>query len=213
MDEVKIDDNDKIESCISLSSSDLLTTIYDITRAIFRHLPIRSADSCSLVCQSWAHVSRLTKSYRRTIHALTYPSSPLSSTTTCSNLLQDFDDFISLYINNRLWSIPAFALVVSTNILASKGFYSSSHSPPKTISSRRVHSESGALTCITERFDISQALLRHLNRSCKVLTIAADGIIASTDNNQSNEIESGKITYLYIFKKQNKRSSAIHLSR
>jgi hypothetical protein len=198
MDErVTEEEDDKVESSLSLFPPDFLTSIYDITRAIFRHLPVRSVDSCSLVCQSWSQISRLTKSRRHTIHTLTYPSNPLSSTTTCSNLLYDFDQFILSYLNNHLWSIPTFALVVSTNILASKGFYSSPNSPPPT-----KHSEKGNLTRITERFDISQALIRHLNKSCKVLTIAADGIIASTDNNQSNEIESGKINFkkvIYLF--------------
>lgn len=191
MDEHAANEETKAESDVSILPHDLLTTIYEITRAIFRHLPIRSVDSCSLVCQAWANESRLTKSHRHTIHALTYPSNPLSSATTCSNLLHDFDQFISLYINNQLWSIPSLALVVCTNILASKGFYSSGNSPPPIRNTRRAHSETGNLKRITERFDISQALIRHLNKSCKVLTIAADGIIASTENNQSNEIESG----------------------
>lgn len=198
MDECITEENNKVESGISLLPHDLFTTIYDITRAIFRHLPIRSVDSCSLVCQSWTNISRLTKSQRRTIHALTYPANPLSSKTTCSNLLHDFDQCVSLYINSHLWSVPALALVVATNILASKGFYSSPNSPPPTKYVQRAHSETGNLTRITERFDVSQALIRHLNKSCKVLTIVADGIIASTDDNQSNEIESGrKITHSY----------------
>ncbi|CAF3749943.1 unnamed protein product [Rotaria sordida] len=190
MDDYSTKENDKVESPIALLSHDLLTTSYDVTRAIFRHLPIRSIDSCSLVCQSWTPISRLIKSHRHTIHTLTYPSDPLSPTVTCSNLLHDFDQFISLYINNNLWSLPTFALVVSTNILASKGFYSSANSPLLIKHSRRIHSETGNLTRINERFDISQALTKHLNKSCKVLMIAADGIIASTDNNQSYEIES-----------------------
>ena len=186
------DEDDKVESSPSILPNDVLTSIYGITRAIFRHLPIHSVDSCSLVCQSWAHISRLTKSQRRTIYALTYPSNPLSPTTTCSNLLHDFDQFISAHIHNNLWSIPTLAFVVSTNILASKGFYSTPNSPPPTKHPRRLCSETGAITRRTERFDISQALIRHLNKSCKILMIAADGIIASTDDNQSNEIESGK---------------------
>ena len=77
--------------------------------------------------------------------------------------------------------------MVATNILANKGFYSSANSPPSI-----KQSDKGNVTRITERFDISQALLRHLNKSCKLLMIAADGIIASTNDNQSNEVESGK---------------------
>jgi hypothetical protein len=195
MDEHMQEENDKVESSILLFPDDFLTSIYDITRAIFRHLPIRSVDSCSLVCQSWLHFSRLTKTHRHTVHTLTYPSNPLSPTTTCSNLLYDFDQYISSYINNHLWSIPTFALVVSTNILANKGFYSSANSPPST-----KPSDKGNVTRITERFDVSQALLRHLNKSCKLLMIAADGIIASTDNNQSNEIESGREKFLFYWK-------------
>jgi hypothetical protein len=190
MDEHVTEEDDKVESSSSVFPHDFLTTIYEVTRAIFRHLPIRSVDSCSLVCQSWSQISRFTKSHRHTIQTLTYPSNPLSPTTTCSNLLYDFDQFISSYLSNHLWAIPTFALVVSTNILASKGFYSSANSPPPI-----KHSEKGKLTRITERYDVSQALTRHLNKSCKVLTIAADGIIASTDNNQSNEIESGKSNF------------------
>ncbi|CAF1519067.1 unnamed protein product [Adineta ricciae] len=185
MEECVADEEDKVDCSTSTPSTDFLTSVYDVTRGIFRHLPIRSVDSCSLVCQSWAEISRFTKSHRHTIHTLTYPPDPLSSTTICSNLLHDFDQFIISYINNSLWSIPTLALVVSTNILASKGFYSSPHSPPPS-----KYTETSNLTRITERFDISQALLRHLNKSCKMLTIAADGIIASTENHQSNEIES-----------------------
>ena len=176
----------------SISPHDLFTSIYDITRGIFRYLPIRSVDSCSLVCQSWAHMSRLTKSHRQSIHALTYPSNPLSPSTTCSNLLHDFDHFISFHINQTLWSLPKLAFVVSTNILASKGFYSAPGSPPPSQHSRRHHSDTGALTRRTERFDISQALQRHLNKSCQILMVAADGIISSTCDHDSYEIESGK---------------------
>lgn len=188
MDEhISSEENDKDESSITPFPEEFLTSIYDIVKAIFRHLPIRSVDSCSLVCQSWLHLSRLTRTHRHTLHTLTYPSDPLSPTTTCSNLLSDFDQYISSYINNHLWSIPSLALVVATNILANKGFYSSANSPPSI-----KQSDKGNVTRITERFDISQALLRHLNKSCKLLMIAADGIIASTNDNQSNEVESGK---------------------
>lgn len=183
MDEYVVEEDDKVELATSIPTNELLTSIYDIVRAIFRHLPIRSVDSCSLVCHSWAQVSRLTKVHRHTLHALTYPSDPLSPSTTCSNLLHDFDAFISANINQTLWSLPTLALVVSTNILASKGFYSSPSSPP---------SETGSLTRRTERFDVSQALRPHLNKSCRILMVAADGIVASTEDHQSNEIESGK---------------------
>lgn len=187
MDEHNSKENDKDESSIILFPDDFLASIYDIVRAIFRHLPIRSVDSCSLVCQSWLHLSRLTRTRRHTLHTFTYPADPLSPTTTCSNLLSDFDQYITTYINNHLWSLPSFALVVSTNILANKGFYSSANSSPLN-----KQCDKGSLTRITERFDISQALLRHLNKSCKLLLIAADGIIASTNDNQSNEVESGR---------------------
>jgi len=189
MDEQNLENDEKIESSSSISSNDLLTTIFDITRAIFRHLPIRSVDSSSLVCQSWAHIARLTKAHRHTIHTLTYPSNPLSPTTNCSTLLSDFDIFISSYINNNLWSIPYLAFVVVTNNLDNKGFYSSPSSPPPTKNSKRLRSQTTARR--TERLNISQALIRHLNKSCQVLMVASDGIIASNDENQSNEIESG----------------------
>jgi len=190
MDEQNVEKDEKIESSSSISSNDLLTTIYDITQAIFRHLPIRSIDSCSLVCQSWAHIARLTKLHRHTIHPLIYPSNPLSPTTNCSTLLSDFDTFISSYINNNLWSIPYLAFVVVTNSLNNKGFYSSPSSPPPTKDSRRLRSQT--TTRRTKRLNISQALIRHLNKSCQILMIASDGIIASNDENQSYEIESGK---------------------
>jgi hypothetical protein len=190
MDEENVEKDEKIESSASsMSSNDLLTTIYDITRAIFRHLPIRSIDSCSSVCQSWAHIARLTKSQRHTIHTLTYPTNPLSSTTDCSSLLSDFDTFITSYINNQLWSIPYLAFVVVTNNLEEKGFYSSPSSPPPTKNSKRLRSQKTARR--TERLSITQALTRHLNKSCQVFTVVSDGIIASNEENQSNEIESG----------------------
>ncbi|CAF1681793.1 unnamed protein product, partial [Didymodactylos carnosus] len=39
-------------------------------------------------------------------------------------MLSDFDIFIDNTIQEHLWSVPCFALVLSTNILATKGFYS-----------------------------------------------------------------------------------------
>jgi hypothetical protein len=184
MDEQNVKDDETTES--SISTNDLFTSIYEITRAVFRHLPIRSVDSCSSVCQSWAHVARLTKEHRHTIHTLTYPPNPLSSGTICSNLLHDFDTFISSHINNHLWSIPQLAFIVATNSLEKKGFSSSPSSPSPTRNPKRFCSQR------TERFEISQAFIRHLNKSCQVLMVASDGIIASNDENQSNEIESGK---------------------
>ena len=82
MDESNVDknENDQTASLSSIASNELLTTIYDITCTIFRHLPMRSIDSCSMVCQSWAQQARLTKIHRHTIHALTYPSNPFCST-------------------------------------------------------------------------------------------------------------------------------------
>lgn len=175
-----------VDSPTMIYPENFFSTIYDITRAIFRHLPIRSVDSCSLVCQSWLQISRRTKQSRRTIHTLTYPSNPCLPTTICSNLLNDFDQSIISFINNQLWSMPTLALVVSTNLLANKGFYSSANSPPSN-----KFGEKTSLTRRTERFNVSQALIRHLNKSCKILMVAADGIIASDEQNQSNEIESG----------------------
>jgi hypothetical protein len=183
---------EKDESSSSILPNDLLTTIYDVTRTIFHHLPIRSIDSCSLVCQSWANVARLIKAHRHTIHALTYPTNPLSSTTDFSYLLSDFDSFISSYMYNHLWSIPYFAFVVVTDKLEKKGFssHSQSNSPPPTKYPRRSKSQTTANR--TERCDISQALIHHLNKSCQVLTIVSDGIVATNDEKQSNEIESSK---------------------
>jgi hypothetical protein len=196
MDKQNVEKDEKIESSSSISSNDLFTTIYDITRAIFRHLPIRSIDSCSLVCQSWADMARSIKAHRHTIHALTY--SPNSS-----YLLSDFDTFISSYINNNLWSIPSFAFVVATNNLEKKGFHSLPTSPPPRKNPRRSHSQTTATQ--TERFDISQALIHHLNKSCKVLMISSSGIVASNDDNQTNEFETGTfknfeiINYYFLF--------------
>jgi hypothetical protein len=73
MDEQTVEKNETIESSSSISSNDLLTTIYDIIRSIFCHLPIRSTDSCSLVCQSWSYITRLIKKHRHSIYTLTYP--------------------------------------------------------------------------------------------------------------------------------------------
>lgn len=181
--------NEKNEKIESLSSNDVLTAIYDVTRALFRHLPIRSIDSCSLVCQSWAQQARLTKSHRHTIHALTYPSNLLSDDKECSPLLSDFDKLMSSHINNDLWSIPQIAFVVVTNDLCSNGFYSPSSSPPPTKVLKR--SCFRARTSRTENVNISEALVSHLNKSCQLLMITSYGIIASNDENQSNEIESG----------------------
>ena len=194
MDEcVTEDDDDKVESSTFVLPDDLLSSIYDITRAIFRHLPIRSVDSCASVCQSWAHMSRLTKSHRHSFHALTYPTNPSLPSTRCSLLLHDFDAFISSHINNTLWSLPTLAFVVSTNILARKGFYSFHTSPSSCEHSCKLQTETIPLTRQTERLDISQALTRHLNKSCKVLMVAAHGIITSSEQQQSNEIELSKL--------------------
>lgn len=189
MAEQNIEKDQNIESSSSISSNDLLTTIYDITHSIFRHLPIRSVDSCSLVCQSWSHIAHLTKINRHTIHTLTYPLNSLSSTINSSYNISDFDTFISSYINNNLWSIPNLAFIVATKNFEKKGFYSISNSSPPTKNSRRCRSQTTIQQ--TERFDISQALIRHLNKSCQILTIISSGIISSNDDNQSNEIESG----------------------
>ena len=190
MDEQNSEKNEKIKSSRSISSNDLFTTIYDITRVIFRHLPIYSVDSCSLVCRSWAHTARLTKAHRHTIHALTYPPNSSSSTTKCPYLLSDFDAFISSYVKNSLWSIPSLAFIVTTNSLKRNGFHLSSSSPPPTKDSRRFRSQTTVRRM--RRFDILQALTPYLNKSCKILLASSDGIIVSNDENQSREIESGK---------------------
>lgn len=187
MTEQNKEENEHLSS--SMSSNDLLTTIYDITRAIFRHLPIRSVDSCSLVCQSWAHLAHLTKTNRHTVHTLTYPSISSSSTTDYSLLLSDFDSFISPFMNNDLWSIPCLAFVVVTKDFEAKGFCSLSSSQPPTKVLKRSCSQSTSKR--TEHVDISDALLGHLNKSCQLVTISSYGIIASNNENQSNEIESG----------------------
>jgi hypothetical protein len=178
----------KAESSPSTSSDGLFTTFYDITRAIFRHLPIRSVETCSLVCQSWAHMARLTKPSRHTIHALTY-----AIDNTSPPLLQDFDASVSSYIHDKLWSIPSLALIVATNTLDDQGFLSSPGSPPRK-SCRR----SCTATAVTRsrRLDTAEALMRHLNTSCPVLLVASEGIVTSDDGNQSNEIESGNNTQI-----------------
>ena len=189
---VEKDENIEASSSSSssvISSNDLFTTIYDITRAIFRHLPIRSIDACSAVCLSWAQLARSTKSHRQAIHTLTYPINLLSPETNCSTLLSDFDEVISSYIHNQLWSIPYLAFVVVTNNLEKKGFQSSPSSAPPTKDAKRLRSQTTARR--TERMNVSQALTRHLNKSCQVLMIVSGGIIASNEENQSNEIESG----------------------
>ena len=177
----------KVESSPSASSDGLFTTFYDITRAIFRHLPIRSVETCSLVCQSWAHMARLTKQSRRTIHALTYPTD-----NTSPLLLQDFDAWISSYIHDKLWSIPSLALIVVTNTLDEQGFLSSPGSPPRKSCRRSCTTTAVARS---RRLDSAEALMRHVNTSCPVLMVASEGIVTSDDGIQSNEIESGKDDY------------------
>ncbi|CAF2464080.1 unnamed protein product [Rotaria sp. Silwood2] len=188
MDKQNVEKKEKIESSTLISSNDLFTTIYDINRAIFRHLPIRSVDSYSLVCQSWAHMARLTEAHRHTIHTLTYPSNLSSSTTKYSYYLSDFDTMISSYINDNLWSLPSLALVVATNGLDRKGFIPSLSSPPPTKNSKRSRSQTTPRQA--KLLNIPQALIRHLNKSCKILQVASDGIVLSNDENQSYEIES-----------------------
>ncbi|CAF4911815.1 unnamed protein product [Rotaria sp. Silwood1] len=199
MDKQNEDKDAKIESLTSISSNDLLTTIYDINRAIFRHLPIRSVDSSSLVCQSWAHIARLTKAHRHTIHTLTYPSNLSSSRTTCSYYVSDFNTVISSYINDNLWSLPSLALVVVTNVLDRKAFIAPSNSPPPTKTSRRSRSQTTATQ--TELLNIPQALIRHFNKSCKILQVASNGIVVSNDENQSYEIESDSAMGILLFPK------------
>ena len=170
------------------SSDGLFTSFYDITRAIFRHLPIRSVESCALVCQSWAHMSRLTKQSRHTIHALTYPTDPTpDDLSPC--LLQDFDAVISSYMREKLWSFPSFALIVTTNTLDEQGFLSSPGSPPRKACRRSCTSTAVARS---RRLDTAEALMRHVNKSCPVLMVASGGIISSDDGDQSKETESGK---------------------
>ena len=176
MDEQNIE-NDEEKNVFSI------TTIYDINRAIFRHLPIHFIDSCSLICPAWAELVRQTKSTRRTIQTLTYPVDP-------SCLLSDFDTYFSSYIHHRLWSIPYLAFVVATNALERKGFQSCrASSPPPSKSLRRSRSERTAGK--KAHLSIPQALMRHLNKSCQLLLIASEGIIATNEQNQTTEIESG----------------------
>ncbi|CAF4634325.1 unnamed protein product [Rotaria socialis] len=172
---------------MSISSNDLIPTIYDVSRAIFRHLPIRSVDSCSLVCQSWTPIARLTKEHRHTIHTLSYPSDLSTSTSQNSYDLSDFDTYISSYISNNLWSLPSLALVVTTKSLDRKCFISLSSSPPTTKHSKRTRSQTTARQ--TKMLNISQALIRHLNRSCKILQTVSTGVVVTSDENQSYEIE------------------------
>ncbi|CAF1282627.1 unnamed protein product [Adineta ricciae] len=179
----------KIEE--SISSSDVLTTIYDVNRAIFRHLPIYSIDSCSLVCQAWAQLARLVKTQRHTVHALTYPPNPLSSTIEFPYLRSDFDRFLSSVIQNNLWSIPYLAFIVVTNNLEKKGFQSLTSATGDASSSpkhpKRFRSQSASNR--TQRCDILQSCLHHLNKSCQVLMVVSDAIVASNEDNQTNEIE------------------------
>ncbi|CAF1350418.1 unnamed protein product [Rotaria magnacalcarata] len=199
MDEQNLEQDKKVESSMSISSNDLLTTIYDISRAIFRHLPIRSVDSCSLVCQSWTPIARLTKEHRHTIHTLSYPSDFSTLTSQNSYDLSDFDSYISSYISNKLWSLPSLALVVTTNSLDRKGFISLSSSPPPVKHSKRTRSQATARE--TEILNISQALIRHLNKSCKIFQTVSSGVVVTSDENQSYEIEIGNAMGVLFFPK------------
>ncbi|UJR23185.1 hypothetical protein I4U23_026204 [Adineta vaga] len=174
-----------------ISSNDILTTIYDVNRAIFRHLSIYSIDSCSLVCQSWAHLARLIKAQRHTIHALSYPRNPLSSAIEFPYLRSDFDTYLSSFIHDHLWSIPYLAFVVVTNNLEKKGFQSLSSTtdtPSPAKYPKRFRSETSTSNR-TERCDILKPLTDHLNKSCQILVIVSDAIVASNEENQTNEIE------------------------
>lgn len=167
----------------------LITTVYGINRAIFRHLPIRSIESCALVCSTWAELACQTRSNRRTIHALTYPINPLSAADDGQCLLTDFNAYCSSFIDNRLWSIPYLALIVATNDLEKNGFQSSSSSPPpsKTLKRLSCHRRAGR----ADGLNIPQAVIHHLNKSSQLMMIASEGIIATNEDNQVNEIESG----------------------
>ena len=169
-----------------IPSNNVLTSIYSITRAVFRHLPLRSVDSFSGVCQSWAHLARLLKQSRRAIHTLAYPSTRVPDQ---AHILANFDAFMSSFVNERLWSLPCLALVVSTNTLNDRGLEYPSSAPPATKSPKRSRCQATARCA--ERRELDQALLHHLNKSCQVLMVVSDGIIASNDEHQSNEIESG----------------------
>ena len=175
----------------SISSNDILTTIYDITRAVFRHLPIRSLDSCTLVCQSWADLARRLKSQRSCIQTFAYQ--------TDSFLSQNFNESISPFIHDKLWSIPSFALVVVTRNLDERGFASQSSSSSVTKSSRRSKAQQTARH--TEHIDTSQVLTHHLNRSCRIFTIVSSGIIVTNDSNQSKEIETTDGLGMILFPK------------
>lgn len=193
MDEKDLEKDTKSESCLSVSSNDLFTTIYDINRAIFRHLPIRTVDSCSLVCQSWADMARFIKENRHTIHKFSYPLDISLSENDTAYDLSNFDETMSSFIKNNLWSVTSLALVVATSSLHKKGFtFSSNSSPSPSPSKYPRRSQSQTSIRHTKTLEIPQALMRHLNKSCKVLEIISSGVIVTDHENQSYEIEEGK---------------------
>ena len=166
-------------------SNDFLTNMYDVMRGIFRHLPIRSVESCALVCRSWANLADLIKRSRHTVQALTYP---LPGSLQIEYLLDDFNLFLSSYMNERLWSIPSFALIVATDELNDQGFTYEIDCPPRK--SLRRSTDQTTMNRSKKRLNILQALSHHLNQSCRMLMAVSSGIVTTDD--QTYQIEVGK---------------------
>lgn len=173
----------------SISESHVLTSMYDINRRLFRFLPMRSVEICRNVCQSWAQMANMIKEYRLFIESFSYPS-PVSA---CSDSMdpipiEDFDRYVSSYINDKLWSLPYFALIFATTEFDVHGL---SVSADSTVSKSAKSSSTDTSVRRRRRVSLFSSLLPYLNKSCKALMAATSGIISSNDQFQSNEIESG----------------------
>lgn len=163
-----------------------LTSIYDVMRAIFRYLPIRSVDSLGSVCQSWFDIAQLTKQSRSTIHSFAYSSSSEEDEDEVHDL-DHFHSLLSSFIDEKLWSIPSLAFVVVTESLNAKGLIPSNDSSARK--SLKISTDQRTTRSMA-RVNFVQALNKHLNRSCRTLMIVSSGII-NTDE-QSRQFEQGK---------------------
>ena len=148
--------------------------IYEVVRRIFRYLPIRSVQSSSSVCRLWAEAGENTERCRSTVETFVY-----SSNAEEENQLERFDALISSMINEELWSIPSFVFVVATRSLDDRGFSSSSSSSSDDAEPKRKSQRTTT--------NIAEALRKHLNRSARLLTIVARGILQN-----DRQFESGK---------------------
>lgn len=169
----------------------VLTTMYDITRRLFRYFPIRTVDLCSNVCRSWSEMSRIVMKNRCSIESYSYVSERENNSPT-ENVepieVESFNKSLSKFVDEKLWFLPSVVLIVTTNELDAIGLCSRSDSP---ISKSPRQSSSDRRVRRTKRVNLFRTLLSHLNRSCQVLMLVSEGVVTSDNENRSKEIESG----------------------